>query len=175
MSIASSRPFRRAAPAARQGGFTLIEVLVAVVVVSIGLLGAGLTLVIVNRSNAGSYLQQSASQDMGSLLEAMRANPAGVLAGNYDGTILGTSSTTLPSCSGTPSCSPAQIATYDQAKLARALQSLPGGSVKVSTSNLGNGYVTVNLFVQWQPLAAPSGSGATQSAVPQSMTLSETL
>jgi type IV pilus assembly protein PilV len=67
-----------------QSGLTLIEVLITVVLVSIGLLGlAGLQLTSVrNSSSSGErFIATTLAQD---ILERMRANRTGVIAGDYD-------------------------------------------------------------------------------------------
>jgi type IV pilus assembly protein PilV len=60
----------------RQRGFTLIEVLIAALVLSIGLLGlAGLQAVSV-KMNQGSYLRTQATNLAYEITDAMRANPS---------------------------------------------------------------------------------------------------
>jgi type IV pilus assembly protein PilV len=66
------------------GGFTLLEVLVTVVVISLGLLGlAGLQVVSLN-NNQTAYYRSLATQQANDMMDRMRANLAGVGAGNYD-------------------------------------------------------------------------------------------
>jgi type IV pilus assembly protein PilV len=69
-----------------QRGFTLLEILVAIVVLSIGLLGlAGLQAVSLN-NNQIAYYRSIASQQAYDMADRMRANQAGVNAavGNYN-------------------------------------------------------------------------------------------
>jgi type IV pilus assembly protein PilV len=67
-----------------QHGFTLLEVLVAIVILSIGLLGlAGLQAVSLN-NNQIAYYRSIASQQTYDMADRIRANLAGVTAGNYD-------------------------------------------------------------------------------------------
>jgi type IV pilus assembly protein PilV len=67
-----------------QHGFTLLEVLVAIVILSIGLLGlAGLQAVSLN-NNQIAYYRSIASQQAYDMADRIRANLAGVTAGNYD-------------------------------------------------------------------------------------------
>lgn len=65
-------------------GFSLVEVLVALVVLSIGLLGvAGLQTRGV-RDNHGAYLRTQATLGAKDLVDRMRANRPAALAGDYD-------------------------------------------------------------------------------------------
>ncbi|MDT3718949.1 type IV pilus modification protein PilV [Pseudomonas oryzihabitans] len=67
----------------KQTGATLIEVLVAMVILAIGLLGlAGLQTVSV-QSNHGAYYRSQATILANDMAERMRANRAAALAGNY--------------------------------------------------------------------------------------------
>ncbi len=68
----------------KQSGFTLIEVLVAIVVLSLGLLGlAGLQAASL-RNNQAAYYRGIATQQAYDMADRMRANLAGVSAGNYN-------------------------------------------------------------------------------------------
>ena len=73
------------------------------------------------------------------------------------------------------SCSPAQVATYDTAKLARALQALPDGQVSVASTNLADGYVTVNMQIQWSGTPQIVSSGSVPPAALRTLSLQETL
>lgn len=65
-------------------GFSLVEVLVALVILSIGLLGlAGLQTRGV-RDNHGAYLRTQATLHAKDLVDRMRANRSAALAGDYD-------------------------------------------------------------------------------------------
>ncbi|NOX76101.1 MAG: type IV pilus modification protein PilV [Gammaproteobacteria bacterium] len=67
----------------RPSGFTLIEVLVTLVILSIGLLGlAGLQISGLH-ANMDSEQQSKATMMADDIIERMRANPLGVIAGSY--------------------------------------------------------------------------------------------
>lgn len=77
-------PTNLKSPQSLQSGFTLLEILVAIVVLSIGLLGlAGLQAVSLN-NNQVAYYRAIASQQANDMADRMRANAAGITAGNYD-------------------------------------------------------------------------------------------
>jgi len=73
-----------ALPAARQRGVGLIEVLVAVLVLTIGLLGAAALQATALRGNQASYERTQVSILTQSIFDAMRANVAGVTGGAYE-------------------------------------------------------------------------------------------
>jgi type IV pilus assembly protein PilV len=120
-------------------GFTLVEVLVALVVLSIGLLGlAGLQ----SRGlqfNQGAVMRTHATQLIYDLSDRMRANINAFETGAYLGTGTGTATA---SCHTTSGCSPAQMAADDLAKWNQAVaQILPMGAAVIcrdATPNDGN-------------------------------------
>lgn len=98
-----------------QHGFTLIEVLIAVLVISIGLLGmAGLQTTGIQQSH-NSYLKTQASMLAYDMTDRMRSNLVGVNAGEYDAVdSLNSPVNSTPGCisSGT-ACSAADTASND--------------------------------------------------------------
>jgi type IV pilus assembly protein PilV len=117
-------------------GFTLIEALIALLVLTVGLLGAaGMLLTSVRNSN-NSYLRSQASFIADSLVERMRANPLAIWGGHYNG-VLSSATPAAPTC-GAGGCSPAQVAGYDRAAIARQLaQHLPLGAGSVTCTTTG--------------------------------------
>lgn len=65
-------------------GMTLVEVLVALVVVSVGMLGVAALQVSSLRNSHGSYLRTQATQLADDIIDRMRANRKVALAGGYD-------------------------------------------------------------------------------------------
>ena len=66
-----------------QGGMTLIEVLVTLVLISVGLLGIAALQVTTLRGNQEAYVRSQASALAGDILDRMRANQRGVQLGQY--------------------------------------------------------------------------------------------
>ena len=104
-------------------GFTLLEVLVALLIVSIGLLGlAGLQVAAINNTNT-SRVRGLAAIQAGGLAAAMHANPA-----YWQNISASTSLSNIPStpASGCTSsaCTPSQIAGYDVSTWTNDLASL---------------------------------------------------
>ncbi|WNV06472.1 type IV pilus modification protein PilV [Candidatus Methylospira mobilis] len=109
-------------------GFTLLEVLVTLLILSIGLLGlAGLQITGL-RSSQNSYYRLQATLLAQDLSERMRANKAGVSLGAYDAAPDGASAADCTSAV----CSPEQMAAYDLAQWrADIAKQLPAGSGEI--------------------------------------------
>jgi type IV pilus assembly protein PilV len=130
-----------------QRGMTLIEILVAIVVLSIGLLGlAGLQLKGLQVGQGSTYRWQAAmlAQDV---LDRMRADRASALAGNY----------VLPG--GTPTGATAATITDWQNRVT----ALPGGTSTITFPN-GVGTPQVRVEVDWIDTRANAGAGGTGAA-----------
>jgi len=84
----------RSAPAC-QRGVGLIEVLVSVLILSIGLLGISMVQARALSTNNSSMGRSMAVVASYSILEAMRADRANALAGAYNQTLIGNSSCTV--------------------------------------------------------------------------------
>jgi type IV pilus assembly protein PilV len=135
-----------------QGGATLIEALVSILVMSIGLLGiAGLQL------NAMLYQKNSWSTNRvaevtNDLAERIRANPTGAIDGNYSYTAnyaTGKAATfTSNNCRTSGGfCSTAQIAADDLTNfILKSQASLPGGAAQITGSAAG-GFVVTTMFL----------------------------
>jgi len=67
----------------KQQGFTLLEVLIALLVLSIGLLGLAALQTTSLRSNQMASMRTTATQLAYDISDRLRANPAGVAAGEY--------------------------------------------------------------------------------------------
>ena len=139
-------------------GFTLLEVLISVLILSIGLLGiAGLQAKGL-QFNHSAYLRSQATFLAYDISDRMRANIAGVDAGNYNN---GTASQhTNCITASTSSCTPTIMAGHDLYEWDAVLASaLPGGQGRVCV----DGYVST----ETSTYAAPDcGTGAsTQYAI----------
>lgn len=107
-------------------GFTLIEVLVAIVVLSIGLLGLAGLQVAGMKNNHNAYQRSQATVLAYDIADRMRANIPGVTSGSYDNQ--GTSASTTANCLTTTGCSTAEMAEHDLAEWNTTLAaSLPNG------------------------------------------------
>ena len=128
-------PVRKAGTAPRQcaaRGYLLIEVLVSIVIISIGMLGlAELHAVAVSRGTSG--LLRSKATELGSAMaDRIRANQVGASAGAYSN-LTGTPAD--PGCISV-SCTPAQLAAYDYFEWNQEVaNALPGGVGVVCIDN----------------------------------------
>jgi type IV pilus assembly protein PilV len=100
----------------RQHGFSLLEVLIALVILSIGLLGlAGLQTFSVKFVHQ-SYQRTQATLLIYDIVDRMRANGGGVAAGNYALALpLGSPAPASPDCE-TVACTAANMAAYDMSQ-----------------------------------------------------------
>lgn len=145
-----------------KAGFTLIEVLIALVVFSLGILGVGAILVVMNKTSTSSYLRQGAVQYAYNIVDRMRANQSAAIAGNYD-VALGTAPPAAPACLGAV-CTPAQIATYDQSQWLTDLQtSLPAGTGSVARAPVGSS-TSVTVVINWDDSPAQKTLGEVPTA-----------
>ncbi|MEI6267316.1 MAG: type IV pilus modification protein PilV [Methylococcaceae bacterium] len=109
----------------KNAGFTLIEVLIAMVVLAVGLLGLAGLQVTSLRNNQSAYNRSQATQLAYELADRMRANAAG--QATYTA-ILPSSATAKATCLTTSGCSPAEMAENDLFEWNRAVKNnLPSG------------------------------------------------
>jgi len=125
----------------RQRGISLIEVMMAVLIFSIGLIGLAGLLVMATRSNHAAYLRTQVTFLAGSMADRMRANPVGVWNGDY-GAATGTTypNKTTQDCS--TGCTPKQLADHDQGMWSNQLNTFlpPGAKATIACSNGNAGY-----------------------------------
>lgn len=133
---------KHALPRSRARGFTLVEILIAIVVFSIGLLGIAGLQVSGMRFTQGSQLRSVAAMQASSMADRMRANRVGFRTGAYN------SGGSMPASSAKDcavvSCTPAETATFDLVNW-----NLTGGSNKPAQSNAdllpgGSGVVCID-------------------------------
>ncbi|WP_237068690.1 type IV pilus modification protein PilV [Microbulbifer guangxiensis] len=142
----------------RQEGATLIEVLITVLVMSVGLLGLTATQVVSlkNANNAStSYFASLTAYD---IAERMRINPLGVGAGAYDATGVDKDRTPKQTCTA-GICSSLQLADMDLFEWGQMVSAnLPGGEGAVAVDN--NGVATITLTWSGQHTGEDLGTAA---------------
>lgn len=145
----------------RKAGFTLIEVLVALIVLSVGLLGLARMQLVGLRSNADANYRTQATLLAYDMADRMRANMVGVQNGNYDN--ITTTKPADPNCI-TTGCSAAQMAQKDARDWLTRLESptLPAGRGTVNDNN-GDGVFAIT--VMWdEGRTGATGTGCTGNA-----------
>lgn len=120
--------------AGRMRGVTLVEVLIAVVVLSIGLLGASSLQLASRRANFESVQRSQATALAQDMIERMRANEVSLSDYTAAGAGRTLTGTTMPAVDCTSPCTPAQLAAYD---LYEWEQALDGVSAQQGTSDVG--------------------------------------
>lgn len=119
--------------AGRERGFSLLEVLIALLVFSVGLIGLSGLMVLSVKTNHSAYLRSQAVFLAENVADRMRANVIGVWNGAYDSASYPVSIASPPACSAASPCSPADVAARDQADWSRMLgQMLPSGQASIA-------------------------------------------
>lgn len=119
-----------------QFGFSMVEVLVAIVVLSFGLLGLAGLQADGLRSNNDAYLKSQATLLAYDMLDRMRANMQGVENGFYDNLFSSTPSD--PGCVSS-GCTIQQMSQHDAYEWSEKIaELLPGGQGLVSGSGSGS-------------------------------------
>lgn len=138
-----------------QGGFSLLEVMVALVIFSIGLIGlAGLQSASM-AYNHSAYLRSQATYLAYNILDKMRANPNAALNGNYSITYTDTGNDNACYYSTAGSCNTVQLAETDIFEWKQAINILPGGQGKVE-SVLSSGVRIYTVTMRFTDPASPS-------------------
>jgi type IV pilus assembly protein PilV len=140
-----------------QYGFTLIEVLIAVIVLSVGLLGLASLQVNALRNNQSAFMRTQATILAYDIADRMRANQGAVNAGNYD--YDPSTSPPLPTptaeCITTAGCNEQQMASTDMAAWLANIQTfLPDGTGTVCRDSTGSsgcdgGGSQYAIIIQW--------------------------
>jgi type IV pilus assembly protein PilV len=152
----------------RSNGFTLVEVLVTLLVLSIGLLGIEKLLLVSSRANDSAYLRTQATALAYSILDSMRANRQSAVSGAY---AVGDSTTlTDPGATCSAAASPCDSATIAKVDLWQWKNDLttnlgPSGLGKITTASVtdpvtGATDVTATITVQWNDSVAQQTFGA---------------
>jgi type IV pilus assembly protein PilV len=108
-------------PGNKQQGFTLLEVLIALLVLSIGLLGLAALQTTGLRSNQMATMRTLATQIAYDMTDRMRANPTGVASGQY-----------IIATTATPTDPPVTRADIDLTEWRVQVARLPGGLSRIT-------------------------------------------
>lgn len=163
-----------------RNGFSLVEAMVALLVLSVGLLGLAMLQAQGMRFNTESYMRSQATILAYEIIDRMRANPGALAAGSYD---IATSSaagtaltnyracrTTGCACSAATSCDSANLALHDlgkwlEAQVGDTANGLPA-ALAVDTSNystIARAGTLVTVTMRWMELRGDSRVPVTQA------------
>ncbi|HEX4051268.1 MAG TPA: type IV pilus modification protein PilV [Steroidobacteraceae bacterium] len=144
----------------RQHGFTLMETMVALVVLSIGLLGVAKLVTGAVHANDSGYMRGQATQLAYEILDEMRANRPGASA--YGGAGV------FKDCSAGP-CDNTDLAQSDTYNWMAAVKAtLPGGT-GIITPSAGVGGELATIIVKWDDSEAQWAFGTASGTTPAPM------
>lgn len=130
----------------RQQGFSLLEVLISVLIFSIGLLGVAALLVLSVRTNHSAYLRTQATFLAESMADRIRTNLGWIQ--EYNGTYDASTTDDDDGDCGGP-CTPAELVERDKAQWSRQLvDQLPAASAKIDCDEvtIQPGYVGIQPY-----------------------------
>ena len=122
----------------RETGFTMIEVLVALIILAIGLLGVAGVQTLAMKQTTNSHVRSQVSILAYDMAERIRANLPAAETGGYSNI---TAAPTAPSCT---TCTPAQVAARDASEWYSNLNATIPGFTGASVA-LANGMATITI------------------------------
>lgn len=134
-------------------GATLLEVLIAAVILGIGLLGIAALQMTSLQGSANAEYRGRASDLSWSLMDRMRANLPGVVTGSYLSTAAANCDNQPTACAMTPGgsivgvCTSAQVAAWDlwEVRCSNGVQdALPGGTMLVTSTTSTTYQIEIN-------------------------------
>lgn len=141
----------------RQSGFTLLEVLVAFLILSVGLLGV-VGLMVNSKVSQHQAVQRTRAVELAdAMVERIRINPAAIATYNIGLSALGATedaSEPSPDCASS-SCTPTQLAAHDLWSWEQSLQ----GQAATIAGEGADGLVTPRGCIVFQPAAPRVRSG----------------
>ncbi len=128
-------------------GFTLIEVLIALLILTVGLLGMATLMMSSLQSSQGAYLRSQASVQAYDLIERMRANSSQAITTNNYTLAADATATADPECgTSDDGCTPSDQAQQDLHDWRAALEAgIPGATAVIARQN-GNEYT---ITIEW--------------------------
>lgn len=128
----------------KSSGFTLLEVVIAICVLSVGLLGLASLQGTSLKLNSSALMRSQATNLAASIVDAMRANRAAVFTGAYDAT----APTTPPACANNVSLT-GTIAAQDLKAWRNSLAcTFPSGTGSIVRRTVGANTV-VTVTIEW--------------------------
>lgn len=141
-------------------GFSLLEVLIALVILSVGLLGIAALISTALKSNGSAYMRTQATAQAYNIIDRMRANYPGALNLDYNTPMPATAAPSgSTACTGSgASCGSSALAAYDISQweydLATHLPQGRGSVTSAISATSAGSLVTVNVRVLWNDRVA---------------------
>lgn len=156
---------------ARSSGFTLVEVLVAVLVISIGLLGVARMVLAAVKANDSAYFRGQAAVLAYSILDDMRANRAYALTSPGYQVAYGAVAAPPVMCDAGAACTPAQMAQYQlytwkQQLSAAGGGALPSGDGEIKMTFPASGQPVATITIEWDDRIAQWAFGSPTNSTP---------
>ncbi|MEZ9367853.1 type IV pilus modification protein PilV [Shewanella sp. 10N.286.51.B2] len=149
----------------KRNGFSLIEVMVSLVILTVGLIGIFNLHIVSKRGSFESFQQTQASYYANDIINRMKLNPSQLA--NYAGTYSGAPAGTPPNCT-TATCDTADMLAWD---LYEWRSSFTGADEVIGTQNVGGldtatacvivNNNTVNVIMSWKGIRKTSDAGDT--------------
>jgi type IV pilus assembly protein PilV len=163
-------------PSGMQRGVTMIEVLVALLVLSIGLLGVAATVAKSSRFTAGAWAQSAVANSLSDMAERIRSSPNAAsadfnLTDDYatQRSDIEAGNVVIAKDCDTNVCTPAESAAFHIATLRLdADRSLPGAAAwvqPVSSAASGASATSFEVAVMWFDKSNVDGAGAANAAL----------
>jgi type IV pilus assembly protein PilV len=127
-----------------QRGVSLIEVLVAVLIFSIGVIGAAGLLVMSARASHAAYMHSQVTFLAQSMADRMQANPMGVWSGAYNGAYPNKANQDCAT-----GCTPWQLAQHDQGIWSSQLTTFLSSDAQASIDCNNSGLAYTPTSTQW--------------------------
>ena len=139
-------------PNIKQKGFSLIEVLIALVIFSFALVGIASLMSLSMRGNQNGYVRSQANILSVDIINRMQANLGGVWEGEYNGLIQSGNT----KCDLDTPCTPAELAALDKESWYDTLQQIlpeSTGQITCETPTLPAGVLNSGLWVAYPPFS----------------------
>lgn len=133
-----------------QRGFSLVEALLALLVLTFGLLGIATLQLSGVSKNRLTFERSQAALLANEIVERIRANPTGAANGDYDLDVGGKAQTSLTCVGVSADCSPAELATADLAYWQGRVTELLGDTeTEIQVTVVAGSASSVNLTISW--------------------------
>lgn len=140
-----------------QRGFSMLEILITLVIISIALLGTAGLQVYAMRVNQGGQFRTQAVFLASDMAERMEANKAAAVAGNYVLALTSTSSVAATNCAAA-ACDSTNLASWDISQWGQAIGNLlPQATWQITQTTAGNPS-TYSIVINWTDRSSNTAS-----------------